>query len=851
MNRLRLVIAFMTALIFVGAAPVEAQKKKLTVLPFTNRDDRGQCSWYSIAFSDLFTHVLVKADQFEVLERQRLDNILEEINLGCCGIVSADRAVAAGKLSKVDFVVYGSFLDRGDKIDVEAHVIDVRRAEPVSVVIVQSRKDEILAKLPELAARLVKDISKPLSSEQLAKLQSLPTNSFGALEHFYRGVQTLDMDDHSKAMMHLLSSVNLDPRYAKPRFWLGQLYLRQGHFEHAAVHYSRLADCRDVTDLDYGKLSSAASQLIRSGLLNRHEELMAIALRGVPPERRIESVLADYRYRHGRLPDDVPYLNYLTGEQGEVVKIEGRTGSIEPGGRTIRFFRSYNNVHHAIFVAPPGKVITAVQSEHGGETITNELPGPVTSYTINASVRPMDVTFTARDNAEFALVHFESAPSEALVHLNGHKTAMRTPCRLFIEPGTASFGYELHQRFPVLYTPWRSSSRGLTYGRTGFQTIDVQAGKEYRQSLNIEVTADPAEFEDDIHKEIGRQGAENHAVVWHSMRRSLGYVKRSKNIDVYADDEIGMYVVWSQRSEAADREQGVEAWISHVAFNPTRARNRVLDVDGARIVHLPVLMRAGNGDGVLVFWDRRLDGRFSIRFATSRNFKQWTAGPFFSGAPTTERLEGTFQLSRGYWTNDRPCVFTGHGMVWRWNGRVFDAPVELASSSDATGGWHAIASTGNTTYVLVRQGGRGVVQRFVDDKVDDHLADVTHPTDLVIRKQLADGTIVHSAYKSEANLFLVGGNRLLFCDGFTGATIDSNASVRQKLNLQPVAKRWDWPDFHPTCVRAGAISQPSDLVDVAMARTKSGRLYRAWLMNYRYSYATNNTTFIVAGYADQ
>ncbi len=60
------------------------------------------------AFIDMIQTALVKTRRFDVIERTRLDAILEEQGLGVDGIVDKEQAAATGKIAGVNFILMGT-----------------------------------------------------------------------------------------------------------------------------------------------------------------------------------------------------------------------------------------------------------------------------------------------------------------------------------------------------------------------------------------------------------------------------------------------------------------------------------------------------------------------------------------------------------------------------------------------------------------------------------------------------------------------------------------------------------------------------------------------------------------------
>ena len=62
-------------------------------------------------FESQLIGVLISSGQYDVVERDRLDEVLSEMGLGATGLISEDNAIQFGELSGADYTLTGSLLD--------------------------------------------------------------------------------------------------------------------------------------------------------------------------------------------------------------------------------------------------------------------------------------------------------------------------------------------------------------------------------------------------------------------------------------------------------------------------------------------------------------------------------------------------------------------------------------------------------------------------------------------------------------------------------------------------------------------------------------------------------------------
>lgn len=97
------------------------ERLRLAVFAF---EQKGRISPASFAFQDDFIHALVERRRFQVVERQRLDLILEEQNLSSTDLVDRAAALELGSLAAAHVVVAGSLVETLTGIEIVGRVIE-------------------------------------------------------------------------------------------------------------------------------------------------------------------------------------------------------------------------------------------------------------------------------------------------------------------------------------------------------------------------------------------------------------------------------------------------------------------------------------------------------------------------------------------------------------------------------------------------------------------------------------------------------------------------------------------------------------------------------------------------------
>ncbi len=132
------VLLSMAAILFLTSLPSAYAKPRIAVVDFENKAG-GWGGWrLGNQAADMLTTEIVKTDKYSVMEREKLDAVLKEQNLGQSGRVDPSTAAKIGKILGVDVIVTGAVTEFGKseaggggwalniKKDTYAGVIDAR-----------------------------------------------------------------------------------------------------------------------------------------------------------------------------------------------------------------------------------------------------------------------------------------------------------------------------------------------------------------------------------------------------------------------------------------------------------------------------------------------------------------------------------------------------------------------------------------------------------------------------------------------------------------------------------------------------------------------------------------------------
>jgi curli biogenesis system outer membrane secretion channel CsgG len=167
--------------------------------------------------ADFFAYDFAKISSFTVLERDKIEFIMKEIELQKSDAVDRAAAVQVGKILGAKYMVFGSITQIDDKnTRMVVRVVSVETSE-----IVAQADREGKPRYSKMEKELVQDISESLnvslSSETVELIEQGGTESMDAASHYALGLDYMDKYDYKQAYEHFKTAYELDEGFVEAK----------------------------------------------------------------------------------------------------------------------------------------------------------------------------------------------------------------------------------------------------------------------------------------------------------------------------------------------------------------------------------------------------------------------------------------------------------------------------------------------------------------------------------------------------------------------------------------------------------------------------------------------------------
>jgi len=200
------------ALIVCGAilVPSVASADVLSILYFDNNTEIQELEWLRKGLADMLISDLAATGKIQVVQREKLEQILKEQKLGQSGLFDEGTAAKIGKLTGANFVLTGSYIRLAEVLRINTTLYDVETGKSAGAASVEGLSGNILILEKQLALKLFDALKLDLSEEEKIRILQMPTQDIEALKYNYKGLDALDQNKRDEAQDYFKKALQQD-----------------------------------------------------------------------------------------------------------------------------------------------------------------------------------------------------------------------------------------------------------------------------------------------------------------------------------------------------------------------------------------------------------------------------------------------------------------------------------------------------------------------------------------------------------------------------------------------------------------------------------------------------------------
>jgi TolB-like protein len=219
----RAVVAVLSLVPMVVGAQQRSQDTRpgIAVLPFSNGGSYGQAKEDYDALqrgiAGMMISELARNPAARVVEREQIQQLIGEQNLGAQGRVDSATVARIGKITGARYMVMGTFVDFYGDFRIDVRLVNTETSEIVKTESDKVQRDHLFDLIRTISERLMKDVNLPQLERRASDQRMdrrIPTE---ALTYYSRALLYQDRGQKDKAVEMYTHALAIFPEYAEAK----------------------------------------------------------------------------------------------------------------------------------------------------------------------------------------------------------------------------------------------------------------------------------------------------------------------------------------------------------------------------------------------------------------------------------------------------------------------------------------------------------------------------------------------------------------------------------------------------------------------------------------------------------
>jgi tetratricopeptide (TPR) repeat protein len=190
----------------------------IAVLYFENKGSMRSLDPLQKGIAEMMITDFSKVKSVRVVERIRLQKLMEELNFGETGLVDEKSAPRLGKLLGAFRLVKGTFFDlTKEKMRIDAFVAKSRTGELDGITDVSGNMADFFRLEKDLVFKILDELKIRLTDEERESILEVPTENFFAFLQYSQGIDYEDNGLYAMAIQSYSNAIQADPKFTQAK----------------------------------------------------------------------------------------------------------------------------------------------------------------------------------------------------------------------------------------------------------------------------------------------------------------------------------------------------------------------------------------------------------------------------------------------------------------------------------------------------------------------------------------------------------------------------------------------------------------------------------------------------------
>lgn len=189
------------------------RENSVAVLYFVSSDENAESDALSKGIAEMLITDLSLIRQLKVIERIKLQKLIEEMQMGTSGLTDPNTMPRFGKFLGARTLVSGAFTISGSELHITTSLADVKQTKTYDADKYAGQLENIFSIEKDLVLGVLDQMGIELSFSEQEQILQVPTHSFEAFMSYCYGLDLMDQGRYSSALSSFQQAINVDPTF--------------------------------------------------------------------------------------------------------------------------------------------------------------------------------------------------------------------------------------------------------------------------------------------------------------------------------------------------------------------------------------------------------------------------------------------------------------------------------------------------------------------------------------------------------------------------------------------------------------------------------------------------------------
>lgn len=190
----------------------------IAILYFQNKGQKAELNPLQKGLAEMIITDLSKVKSLKVVERIRLQQLVQEMNLGETDLVDQKTAPRLGNLLGAHRLIKGSYFElTGNKMNIDAFVAQTRTGTVDATTNITGNMNDFFRLEKDLVFKIVDEMKIKITDEEREAIFEIPTQNFFAFLQYSRGLDYEDRGLYTQAYEAYSQAAATDPNFTQAK----------------------------------------------------------------------------------------------------------------------------------------------------------------------------------------------------------------------------------------------------------------------------------------------------------------------------------------------------------------------------------------------------------------------------------------------------------------------------------------------------------------------------------------------------------------------------------------------------------------------------------------------------------